>query len=127
MASVERQQWHQVHQPDEHIDESKEGDLSSNLLQLTKADKNVAKVMRLMTYEMDWINLYRIYEVIRDDIGSQRVLIERGWCKKFQVNAFTGSANNSSVSGDLSRHGRTDSPIPSKIMELREGRNFVSR
>ena len=83
------------------------------------------KVLRLTALYMDWSNLYKIYEVIREDMRGKQRIISEGWTSNVRIDAFTGSANNSVVSGDAARHGRMKSFTPSTTMTLSEARSFI--
>ena len=91
-------------------------------------DESVAKVLRLINREMDWTNLYRLLEVISEDVGGIKAIVERGWASEKRINIFKRSANNTSVSGDDSRHGKIQSGrLPEQSMELREARHFIDQ
>jgi hypothetical protein len=90
-------------------------------------NESAAKALRLVNRKMDWINLYRILEVISEDVGGYKAIEIRGWANTDKINTFTGSANNSSVSGDDSRHGKIQSGQPKQTMDLREARDFMGQ
>ncbi len=69
----------------------------SNFILLALRDKAIAKALRLCSRDLNWVNLYRIYEVISEDAG--------GIADK-NIQIFKASANNSNVTGDFSRHGK---------------------
>ena len=76
----------------------------------------MAKALRLCSRELDWVNLYRIYEVISEDIGGLT-------SKEFDI--FAGSANNSKVAGDYSRHGKMKEKTPKKTMKLADAQHLI--
>jgi len=99
---------------------------AKNLLRLADESLHVAKALRLQCQDMDWVNLYRLLEVVCEDVGGDGQIEENDWAKKDDIAKFTGSANNSSVIGDEARHGQIDgSGQPSEIMTLREARPFI--
>ena len=99
---------------------------AKDLLKLADESVHVAKALRLQCQDMDWVNLYRLLEVVREDVGGNDQIDANGWAKKDEINKFTGSANNSSVIGDAARHGIIDgSGQPSEIMTLREARRLI--
>lgn len=99
---------------------------AKNLLRLADESVHVAKALRLQCQDMDWVNLYRLFEVVREDVGGDDQIAEKGWAIKDEINKFTGSANNSSVTGDEARHGKIDGyGQPSEIMTLREARLLI--
>ena len=89
------------------------------------SDESVAKALRLINRKMDWTNLYRILDVIQEDAGGYQTIEKQGWTTQKRIKTFTGSANNSSVSGDDSRHGYIQSGQPKQTMDLRKARNFI--
>lgn len=78
---------------------------------LALADPAVAKALRLFSGDSDWPNLYRIYEVVQD--AAKPGIVESRWATKAQINRFTMSANNPSITGDASRHGKTNTAVSS--------------
>jgi len=88
----------------------------SNIIPLALKSETVAKVLRLCSKELDWSNLYRIWEVISED--------ERGLVND-QIKTFKGSANCSLVSGDSSRHGKINVNMPNKTMSLSQAQNML--
>ena len=54
---------------------------SMTLFQLALANKSITKVLRLLSavYAMTWVGLYRIHDVIEDDVGGQYKLKIQGW------------------------------------------------
>jgi len=88
----------------------------SSFIPLALKDKAVAKVLRLCSKELDWANLYRIWEVISEDEGG---LVND------QIKIFKGSANNSLVSGDSARHGKINVNMLNKTMSLANAQNMI--
>jgi hypothetical protein len=88
----------------------------------------VAKVFRLYTQPLDWVGLYRIYEVIEHDMkGVGDAIVLKGWAKKTEINRFKHTSNSPGAVGDNARHGKEDSQPPKKPMPLHEARNLVER
>lgn len=99
---------------------------AKNLLKLADESVHVAKALRLQCQDMDWVNLYRLLEVVREDVGGEDQIEDNGWAKEDEIESFTATANNSSVIGDEARHGQIDgSGQPSKTMTLREARPWI--
>jgi hypothetical protein len=85
-------------------------------------NSNVAKATRLWSdKDHDWGNLYKIWEVIRDDDknGTSQ------WVTKAQFTRFTHTANSPHAVGDDARHGTTKQEPPKEPMTLDEGENFI--
>jgi hypothetical protein len=76
----------------------------------------------------DWVDLYKIYEIIKVAVGGGREgLCATGWTDKSTLSAFTGSADRPDVSGDLARHARMSGGPPKQIMDLAEARMYIRR
>ena len=92
-------------------------------LRVANVDANVREVLKLLGGDFaDWMTLYKVYEVIRDDGDPAR------WATKAEYRVFTGSANHPLVSGSDGRHARAPSPSPPKrTMTIDEGRAFIQR
>ena len=88
----------------------------SKFIPLALVDKIVAKVLRLCSRELDWVNLYRIYEVISEDMEG---LTDKN------IKIFKASANNSKVTGDYSRHGKIKVGTPSETMRLADAQHLI--
>jgi len=88
----------------------------SEFMPLALGNKKVAKVLRLCSRELDWVNLYRIYEVVSEDIGG---------LTGDDIKIFKGSANNNNVTGDYSRHGKMNVGTPEKTMRLADAQHLI--
>lgn len=77
----------------------------SPFVALALNDRAVAKTLRLFVPDSDWVNLYRIFEIIRHDIPIAR-MEAAGWATKKEIRAFTLSANDPAITGDFARHGK---------------------
>ena len=90
----------------------------SKIIPLALKDNAVAKALRLCSRDLDWVNLYRIYEVIEEDMGG---------LASTELDIFTGMANNSSVSGDQARHGKMKVRAPKNTMHLADAQHLIKR
>ena len=93
----------------------------SKIIPLALKDEAVAKALRLSSRELDWANLFRIYEVIKEDIGKFPKDIHS------MLNIFTTSANKSSIVGDSARHGtiKDKGKQPKKIMSYPDAKFLI--
>lgn len=106
--------------------ESRSEDQVPIWIDVAERDANVASVLRLLgTKELDWVNLYRIYEVIKSDVGD---LVNTGWTTKTILSRFTGTANSPAIIGDEARHGVSlfEKPMKLPSMSLSEARAIMS-
>ncbi len=95
-------------------------------VKLGLADSNVAKALRLLgTDEHDWVSLYRLYEVIEDDVGGLDNIVHHGWATKASIKRFKHTANSPGAIGDDSRHGKESTTPPPDPMHLGEARSLV--
>jgi len=88
----------------------------SKFIPLALVNKTVAKALRLCSRELDWVNLYRIYEVISEDMGG---------LTGNDITIFKGSANNSKITGDYSRHGKMNVGTPEETMRLADAQHLI--
>jgi hypothetical protein len=96
------------------------------LLQLAAENKSIAKVLRLLSASdaMTWVSLYRINEVIEEDVGGQHKLEALGWSAVEDLRRFKHSANSVHVGGDKARHGTEHQKPPKNPMTLSEAEAY---
>lgn len=95
-------------------------------IDLSYKDGSVKSVFELLaSRNLSWVNIYRVFELVRADAGGERALLDRGWFTKPMLSRFTHSANHPEVSGKEARHGYMNNPPPEHPMELKEGQLFV--
>lgn len=94
-------------------------------LQASQMDSAINKVFRLFGQQHDWVNLYKIFEVIESDIGGISNIANQGWSTKTQIKTFKHTANSPNVVGDDARHGKEDTAPPSTPMLLSEARALI--
>jgi hypothetical protein len=73
-----------------------------------------------------WVDLYKVYEIIRDDMKPTS-LDQSGWATKDQLSAFKASANRPDLGGPDSRHARMSGTAPKRNMPIAEARDFIGR
>ena len=76
------------------------------------------------TTTLDWVDLYRIYEVIESDMGRSVILAKR-WATNADIKLFKHTANSVAATGDQARHGKETSTPPVKPLTLSEARALV--
>jgi hypothetical protein len=90
------------------------------------AQNNDAVLEALQHYsnQLNWFNLYKVYEVIEHDVGTKTL---DTWTKG-RNDDFTYSANNAHASGFAARHSTVKFSPSSKrkAMSLQEGAEFIS-
>ena len=89
-------------------------------------DPQVAKALRLFgASEHDWVSLYRLYEVIEQDVGGVEKIANKKWATIASIKRFKHTANSPTSTGDVSRHGKESTSPPKHPMELGEARALV--
>ena len=88
-------------------------------------DDVVEKVFRLFGLQHDWVNLYRIYEVIEQDAGGINAIANNNWATKSSQKSFKHTACSPGAIGDDARHGTETSAPPQKPMLLSEARALI--
>jgi len=93
---------------------------------LAKASTNVDDALRLLSAaELDWVTLYKLFEIVKHDVGGANAIAHAGWATNAQLSAFTASANRPDVSGDGARHARLPGGPPKKVLALADARQLV--
>jgi hypothetical protein len=93
---------------------------------LALRDPEVAKVLRINAVApLDWVNLYRILEIISKDVGGLKVIVSRKWMPQRSVSLFKRTANSADVLGLEARHGIQNDKAPSNPMTITEARKLV--
>jgi len=89
-------------------------------------DAKVAKALRLFgASEHDWVSLYRLYEVIEEDVGGIERIVSRKWATNASIKRLKHTANSPTSTGDASRHGKESTSPPRNPMEPGEARALV--
>ncbi len=97
-----------------------------SLVEQAMRDQSVAKALRLLAGDPNtWVGLYRIHEVIDNDLGGEHALIKKGWVGSRQLKRFKHSANSVAVGGDSARHGKELTVPPRDPMSLTEAQAYV--
>lgn len=107
------------------VDELKPADDVPNWVNLGIHYQLVAKVLRLYSQPLDWVGLYRIYEVIESDSGGVDNIVSNDWATKRIIKVFKHTANSPGAVGDEARHGKESSQPPQTPMQLHEARNLI--
>lgn len=88
---------------------------------------DVAKVLRLlgMCRVGDYTALFRVFEVIFEDVGGEARLIQNGWTSRTQIARFKHSCQHPLVAGDNARHGVQSNDPPSNPMHPAEADRYL--
>lgn len=89
-------------------------------------DEAVSKALRLFGIDAkDWVGLYRLFEVIEQDVGGIRQIDAAGWATEDSLRRFKHTANSPAITGDLARHGKENTQPPKNPMNLSEARSLI--
>lgn len=91
-------------------------------IKTAQINKTVAIVFRLIgASDLNWIDLYKVYEIIKSDVGSKDKIADNGWATKGQIKLFTQTAQ-------LHRHGKLEHyEPPKKPMKFDKAESFVKK
>jgi predicted RNA binding protein YcfA (HicA-like mRNA interferase family) len=97
-------------------------------LELAENDHNVRDALRLLgNYQHSWFTLYKVYEIIKRDVGGIREIEKEGWSTQKEVKRFTHTANSKEILGDAARHGVQTTQLPSDPIALPEAVMLIRR
>ena len=82
------------------VEEIHPADPVKEWLAIAGKSEAVAKVLRLIAGEvLDWVNLYRILEIIAEDVGGPDAIASAGWATKGSLRLFKHTANSPGALG----------------------------
>lgn len=120
----------QTSDPEGHITQSVIQNIprSLRLVNLAESTPAIAKALRLIGAKgaKSWVELYRILEVIIDDVGGSKQLELTGLCSAKDLARFKHSANSVAVAGDAARHGNEDTQPPRRPMSIEEAQAYIN-
>ena len=93
-------------------------------LSLAKGDKAVADALHFFR-ENTWISLYKVYEIIRDDVGGEEAITTNGWATKKRLKWFTRTAQSRAALGDYARHASKKYTPPAQPMPIHEAESVI--
>ena len=96
-------------------------------LRIAQRQKVVADALHF--YQEDsWINLYKVYEIIEEDVGKVKKcsrIVNNGWATKSDISRFKQTAQSRAVLGDYARHAADKYKPPARPMSLSEAKSLV--
>jgi len=97
-----------------------------NWVLLASQNKSVADVLRhLKTGSNDIGTLYKVYEIIKVDVGGKLAIRDKGWASRNRIDRFTRTVQSPAAIGDKARHGVQQTQPPEAPMLLDEAASFV--
>ena len=101
-------------------------DPAPSWLQLATVDSQVGRVFRLLNDpHLTWGAMYKIYEIIVDDMAGTGQIAVRGWASQTTMKRFKHTANSPSAVGDHARHGIEQTEPPPSPMPQSEAKALI--
>jgi hypothetical protein len=95
-------------------------------LRAAKINSNVRDAQKFYR-KSDWFSLYKVYEIVSDDVGGKEQIASRNWISKPTLNRFTQMAQSSAGLGDDARHASRRFKPPPKPMSLLEAKEVIAK
>jgi hypothetical protein len=104
----------------------------------SRAEHQVIKVLRVATKNPvvadalrffrkgDWVNLYKAYEIVQDEVHGKREIIRLGLLTSKSISRFTQMAQSRKALGDDARHASRKFIPPKKPMSIHEARAIIA-
>ena len=93
-------------------------------ISLAKTDKAVADALHFFR-DNTWISLYKVYEIISEDVGGEEAIIRNGWATERRLSRFRQTAQSKAALGDQARHAASRFKPPSRPMTIREAGSLL--
>jgi len=94
---------------------------------LAERNTNVADALRIFGKgDLSWFDLYKIFEIIRDDLGGQKNLLDAEFVLKKDLSRFRQTAQHPEAIGDKARHARIGAEVPKDPMAIVEASLLIS-
>jgi hypothetical protein len=108
------------------VKESHPADPVRQWLLLAQNDPRVDLVLRLFAGgDLNWSNLYKVFEIVREDCGGEGAAASAGWATKKSMKLFSRTANSISAVGLDARHGIEKTQAPPIPMPISEARSLI--
>ena len=93
--------------------------------ELALKNPSVAKALRIFGSDRSWVGLYKVFELIRADVGDSMFALN--WTTKTEVRRFTHTANSPAASRDEARHGVLSGYPPAVPMKRDDAAQLIER
>lgn len=94
---------------------------------LALEDNTISELTELRDNGEHWVNLYRVYEFIQDNIEGGENIVARGWWSNSEKNRFKQTANSPEAIGHEARHAQDSYPAPSDPMDHDEAKSLINK
>ncbi|MDW7972794.1 MAG: hypothetical protein RMI01_06285 [Thermodesulfovibrio sp.] len=96
------------------------------LIFAAKKDNSIEKALQFFS-KNTWIDLYKVYEIIRDDVGGEHQIVANNWATKNDLERFSRTAQSKDAIGDDARHASKKYTPPAKPMSFNEAKELKKR
>lgn len=108
------------------IEEIGYSDTAKQCIGVALQKDSVANVLRILESKPhDWVNLYRIFEIVASDVGGMDKISEMKWATKSKMRLFKHTANSPEAVGLEARHGVQSEQSPKQPMKIFEAQTMV--
>jgi len=87
-------------------------------------DSIATEIFHFYSQPTSWINLYKVYEIVRDNIGEKRII---EFLTKTELSRFTGTAQSKGQIGDDARHASVKYQGHSQPMNIEEASALIKK
>lgn len=95
--------------------------------ELALVDSAVARALELFSREPSWADLFKVLEVVEEDVGGEKALERTVWASPAELKRFTATANNLNAVGLDARHARTTHQAPKSPMTLKDAERLIGQ
>lgn len=106
------------------IDSEQSSPVSTSRLTAALQHDGIARALIYMR-EPSWWNLYKIYEVIGEEVGGKEEIWKAGWATKQELSDFRQTAQSREALGDAARHAAKKFKAPENPMSLSRARSLI--
>lgn len=101
-------------------------EIENHKIQTENLLNNVAasEVFHFYSQPTSWLNLYKIYEIIKDEIGESKII---GFLTRTELNRFTGTAQSKNQIGDAARHASKKYKGHPRPMTIQEADDIIKK
>jgi hypothetical protein len=107
--------------PDGKPKENENARAFRQILQLARTDERVWDALHFLAQQQNWSNLYKVFEIIGDDVGEQ----VHDLADRKKLGAFKATAQSRKLLGDEARHASEKCPEPHNPISLEEARQLI--
>lgn len=94
-------------------------------VELAESDPDVAEAVGYIASGLDPARLYKVFEIIRHDVGNAEAMQRMGWVSSRAITRFTAGVNRPEAAGSDARHVRMRGDAPSDPMDPPQARRFL--